>query len=199
MPSVVAMETWMVMAHCFAQPEFFVCTGATTPRPMRRGSLATASTGQSSSNGHYGGAEASEDDDLLHPETANGNREDDTRYRIYRSLTISINEGRGIGDAGVEIIRDRPKTSSDNWRGDREGSSSTSGSTYEGVGVDQSPAKSISSRMPPRSESSHGKDEQISTFCELVLEGVVLARTSVRKGTNNPYWNETFTLRWGPS
>lgn len=136
----------------------------------------------------------SEDEELLDPEHADGAKTDDTRYRIFRSLTVSINEGRGIGEAGVEVIRDRPKTSSDSWR-EREGSSSTSGSAYESMGADPSPSKSDLPRMPSRTESSSGKDEQISTFCELVLEGVVLARTSTKKGTINPYWNESFTLQ----
>ncbi|ORY89382.1 hypothetical protein BCR35DRAFT_300543 [Leucosporidium creatinivorum] len=200
MPSIVAMETWIVMAHCFARPEFFVSTGATTPRPMRRGSLNTASTGRASSNGHYGGDDGlpqNSDDEEMLGEHETG-MADDTRYRIFRSLTIAINEGKGLGEMGVEVIRDRPKLSSEGWRGtERDGSSSTAGSTYEGFAAD-SPSKPglPIPKMPARTDSSNStKDEQtVNTFCEVALGGDVLARTSTRKGTNSPFWNETFTF-----
>lgn len=201
MPSIVAMETWIVMAHCFARPEFFVSTGATTPRPMRRGSLNTASTGRASSNGHYGGddglPQTSDDEEML----GDTGMVDDTRYRIFRSLTIAINEGKGLGEMGVEIVRDRPKLSSEGWRGsDRDGSSSTTGSTYEGYGAADSPSKPglPLPKMPARTDSSNNaKDEHtVNTFCEIILKGDVLARTSTRKGTNSPFWNETFTFKF---
>lgn len=205
MPSSVAMETWIVMAHCFAQPEFLVSTGATTPRPMRRGSLQTASTGRASSNGHYGADDGlflnSEDEDHLLGEQSDAAKVDDTRYRIYRSLTVAINEGRGLGEVGVEVVRNRPKTSSEGWRGgEREGSGSTLGSTYEGLEGSPSKGALPVPQMPARTESSSSTSEQtVNTFCEIVLEGDVLARTSVRKGTNSPFWNETFIFRCAPA
>lgn len=187
MPSTVAGQTWIVMAHCFARPEFFL--GA-VPRPRNR-------------------SEAPWQLDDVDDEVAfdgAGPTEADSRCRIFRSVHISINEGRGIGEPGSEVVRPPPKAAAER-RAPSERENSTPASSVDNLasnGVEGSPGRASSTssapatRIQPRGGEFRERDEStlagIDTFCEIVLEGDVVARTSVRKGTTSPFWNEAFTF-----
>ena len=186
MPSIVATQSWIVMAHCFARPEYFTAAG---------GSLAQ-SPAQGHSKGRAGRSDGEEDDNLVEDPNLNTN---DERCRIFRSISISINEGRGIGELGTEIARPTPKSSYDRkLDGDRDGSSSASAS-IEGfplstAGSDApSPARAGAVRLH-RVDGSREQSEGMDTFCEMSLDGDALARTSIRKGTTSPFWNESFVF-----
>ncbi|KAK4056654.1 hypothetical protein OIO90_002206 [Microbotryomycetes sp. JL221] len=172
MPSIVAMQTWLVMAHCFAKPEFYLSTGATTPRPMRR-----------PEPGFDGDEESSR---------VNGTN-DDTRCRVYRSLYVSINEGKNIGRAAVEIIRSGARPSLEATH------RSASSLDFDASSIaDISPTKSTGasglSKLTSMTFGSDKTSDDIDTFCEIVLDGDVIARTSLRTKTNCPFWNESFTF-----
>lgn len=187
MPSTVAHETWVVMAHCFARPEFFI--SAVPPTPHR--------------------SEAPwQQDDVDDVNTPYGAERDltDSRCRIFRSIQISINEGRGIGELGTEVIRSAPKTSVER-RPPSEREMATPASSLDHLpsnGIDGSTGRASSTcsapttRIQPRGGEFRERDESasvgIDTFCEILLEGDVVARTSVRKGTTSPFWNETFSF-----
>ncbi|KAK4054539.1 hypothetical protein OIV83_001033 [Microbotryomycetes sp. JL201] len=179
MPSIVAMQTWLVMAHCFAKPEFYLSTGATTPRPMRTPKVASFNEALAADLTPY------EDDT-----SASQGGADDTRCRVFRSLYVSINEGKNIGRAAVEVVRHGPKPSLEVVH--RPASFDNDTST-----LDVSPTKTTGggfSRLANIAFGSEKDSAEIDSFCEVLLDGDVVARTSVRPKTNCPFWNEGFTF-----
>lgn len=198
MPSTVATQSWIVMAHCFARPEFYTAAGGSLP--------------QSPSHDHTknrldrsdGDHRYSDDDDEGDDERENATNAAavaDERCRIFRSISISINEGRGIGELGTEVVRPSPKSSYER-KFDSEGSSSTAsfeslplslgGGGHEAASPSR-PNAAAAVRLH-RNESTKDQSDGMDTFCEISLDGDALARTSVRKGTNCPFWNESFVF-----
>ncbi|KAM0791284.1 hypothetical protein ACM66B_005758 [Microbotryomycetes sp. NB124-2] len=182
MPSIVAAQTWLVMAHCFAKPEFYLSTGATTPRPMRTPKVSSFNDAAPASH---------EDDAIGSPGTA-----DDTRCRVYRSLFVSINEGKNVGRAAVEVVRQGPKPSLEVVH--RPASLDLDPSSASTAAADVSPTKTSGgggfSRLTSITFGSDKDNGEIDSFCEVVLDGDVVAKTSVRTRTNCPFWNESFTF-----
>jgi len=99
----------------------------------------------------------------------------------------------------TESTRPGAKSSWDRPGMSREGSNT--GDTSGGGGGNElmsptsldSPSKSIASALPqPRTRQS---DESSGTgsYCEVEMDGEVVARTAVRKG-GSPFWNESFTF-----
>lgn len=183
-PSVVATQVWLVMAHCFAQPEFYLTPGAATPRLAR----AAAPYGSLPSDS------GTESEDGLRPD------EQDSSCRIYRSLQLSINEGRALGELANEVFRPGPKMSWERPAQDQagDGVGSTDWFSLAG-GSEASPAKSSASlgisRLQSRANNDTRDDGSGSSeaFCEIEMGGEVVAQTSVRKGSS-PFWNETFVF-----
>ncbi|GAA5895937.1 hypothetical protein JCM6882_005564 [Rhodosporidiobolus microsporus] len=204
-PSIVATQVWLVMAHCFARPEYYLASGAATPRPLRsagqsRGGLPPGypSDSGTESESDAGAGEEVKSDGL------------DSSCRIYRSLVLSINEGRALGELATEVIRPGPKSSwerpglergeSDSTTSFSVGSSGTGGAGGDASSVDTpSPAKLTMPRLHSRASAdtrqSGGKDEDggMETFCEVEMGGEIVGRTSIRKG-GTPFWNDTFTF-----
>ncbi|KAI5481909.1 Ras GTPase-activating protein 1 [Pseudohyphozyma bogoriensis] len=180
MPSIVAMETWIVMAHCFARPEFLsspMIGPSSPPHPTRPDTTSWAAE------------DDSQDED-------NAWEEVDTRCRIFRTVALSINEGRGIGEAGTEVIRPGPKQALDRRPDLEREFSNASSDTFSSLGSDHSPSKPLSSARLHRASDGPAEPTQgFDTFCEVVLDGDVVARTSVRKSTTSPFWNESFVFR----
>ncbi|KAK4702288.1 hypothetical protein P7C70_g3933, partial [Phenoliferia sp. Uapishka_3] len=188
MPSIVTCQSWLVMAHCFARPEFY--SGA-------KSSLQDALENDPNLDGSDG-----DDSDP-------GEEVPDQRCRIFRSITISINEGRGIGEQGTEIVRPASKSSLER-RPDvgREGSGSSASiesfplsTTSGGGGVSDNPSPSRANAPPAmrlhrgdNSRDNGDSSQGMDTFCEISMDGDALARTSIRKGTTSPFWNECFTF-----
>lgn len=186
MPSQVIAETWIVMSRCFARPEVF------TAGVQRTRTLSSA--------------QRYDEDDST---DEGGDEEGDSPCRIYRSITLSITEGRGIGEPGTEVMRSSARASMDRKYPavGRDGTKSTTSSVEnfhlnatESLGSSGSKSSS-SPRILPRTtgearerEESVGSSDQI--FCELLLEGEVRARTSCRKGTTSPLWNENFSFEY---
>ncbi|GJN90708.1 hypothetical protein Rhopal_003722-T1 [Rhodotorula paludigena] len=183
-PSVVATQVWLVMAHCFAQPEFYLTPGAATPRLARTaapyGSLPSDS--------------GTESEDGLRPD------EQDSSCRIYRSLQLSINEGRALGELATEVFRPGPKMSWERPAQDQAGDGLGSTDSYSlAGGSEASPVKSSASLGISRLQSRATNDTRddgsgtSEAFCEIEMGGEVVAQTSVRKGSS-PFWNETFVF-----
>ncbi|GAA6059021.1 hypothetical protein JCM10212_001246 [Sporobolomyces blumeae] len=186
-PSVVATQVWLVMAHCFARPEYYLASGAATPRPLKKGRSSDPSW------------PSSDEGDVTDHERAS---ELDKSCRIYRRLHLAINEGRSLGEAMTESTRPGAKTSWDRPGMYREGSGPGDASTSTDLrspGSVDSPSKSINMASAlPNSRSrtgGDGKDDQsgVEWFCEIEMDGEVVARTALRKG-HSPFWNETFTF-----
>lgn len=180
MPSAVATQSWLVMAHCFARPEFYTAASGSHP--------------QSPAHDHSKGNRAGGDDDQGWDDDDHA----DTRCRIFRSIAISINEGRGIGELGTEVVRPTNKLSYER-RPDgehREGSGSTTGSVESFPMAGDAPSPSRASAPATmrlhRGDGAKDQSEGMDTFCEISLDGDALARTSIRKGTTSPFWNESF-------
>ncbi|BGP08329.1 hypothetical protein JCM10049v2_004176 [Rhodotorula toruloides] len=192
-PSIIATQVWLVMAHCFAQPEFYLSSGAATPRPFRS---STARRG-----GPSGFAASSDSGSDSEPDGKADELE--SSCRIFRSLQVSINEGRALGELATEVVRPGPKASWERPSQD-EPDLTTSSFDSSSLGPETSPAKSVSSMAMPRlhSRASHdsrgtGGDGSSSSsseaFCEIEMGGEVVAQTALRKGTS-PFWNETFVF-----
>ncbi|BGP16446.1 hypothetical protein JCM10213_003998 [Rhodosporidiobolus nylandii] len=199
-PSVVATQVWLVMAHCFARPEYYLASGAATLRPLR-----TARGGAPPGYPSDSGTESESD---APRSSSPSDAADDglgSSCRIYRSLQLSINEGRALGELATEVIRPGPKTS---WeqrpgtgeRGDSEGASTSfSGSDSLETATTSSPAGKLQMpRLQARASGMDGRgerdgDSSAEAFCEIEMAGEIVARTSVRKGTS-PFWNEAFVF-----
>lgn len=170
------------MTHCFAKPEYIERALPTTPRPVlheRRSRIGLGS-------GEDPGVSALErpDDDVS-----------DTLCRVYRSLYVSISEGKGVGERGVETIRRGPKSSIDSARRGFSDDGKSSMASVEGAEASPSKKSIPMPKIGSRSYGGDSKDEHsISTFCEVVLEGEVIARTSERKATSSPFFNESFSF-----
>ncbi|GEM09828.1 ras GTPase-activating protein 1 [Rhodotorula toruloides] len=191
-PSIIATQVWLVMAHCFAQPEFYLSSGAATPRPFR------------SSNTRRGGPKDFHSSSDSGSDSEPGGKADEleSSCRIFRSLQVSITEGRRLGELTTEIVRPGPKAS---WERPSHDDMDLTTSSFESssLGPEVSPAKSVSSMAMPRlntraSHDSRGSGEGSSSsfseaFCEIEMGGEVVAQTAVRKGTS-PFWNETFVF-----
>ena len=188
LPSRVAIQTWLVMSHCFAQPSFYnaLTSGQNTPRMMIR----------SRSSAQWPVPDQDSDEDP--PTTPDQAAIDLSSCRIFRSLVIAINEGRALGEHGTETFRAGSKAPERRACSDGDNISFVTaqadglslnghGSTHE----NSSPAKGKSSKSD---KSEKDDDKTIDSFCELLLDGDLLARTAVRKGTNAPFWNESFTF-----
>ncbi|GAA5895340.1 hypothetical protein JCM8208_005983 [Rhodotorula glutinis] len=185
-PSVVATQVWLVMAQCFARPEFYLASGAATPRPLR--SAAASDSGTDSA------------DDDRPDELESG-------CRIFRSLHLSIAEGRALGELATEVVRPGPKSSWERPAVDDDSTLSSIDSyshSFATPGMEPSPSKSVSSMSLPRLASRHGQDgrdglsggsssSSSAAYCEVEMGGEVIAQTSVRKGSS-PYWNESFVF-----
>lgn len=192
------------MAHCFARPEFL--SNSPLPGvvlPARAGLRRRGSTSWSTDDDDED-VNDNEKEELNASSAAEGEEQVDLRCRIFRSIYVSINEGRGIGEAGTESVRNfgGPKNGLDRRPDlDRGESSSSSFSNDIGsINSFESPNKT-SSNPSFRSSSNRYKEDLglsgggLDTFCEILIEGEVVARTSVRKGTTAPFWNEAFTFR----
>lgn len=183
MPSIVAAQSWIVMAHCFARPEFYISRGGGLDVGTRS------------------------DSDLSDDEDEDGGKTV-SRCRIFRSISLSINEGRGIGDPATEVPRNGTRLGHEQRRADlkRErdadtlGSASASADTFSINSTDNmSPAKPSAATRLHRGDSSRETEtvgQGLDTFCEISLDGDALARSSIRKGTTSPFWNETFTFSY---
>lgn len=137
----------------------------------------------------------------------------DSSCRIYRSLVLSIQEGRALGDLATEVVRPGPKSSWERPAFERGESDSSFFSPSGGGGGgsdlghgEASPARGgvprLQSRQStdPRGSGGGGVGEKegeggIEAFCEIEMGGEIVGRTSVRKGTG-PFWNETFTFSY---
>ncbi|GAA6001399.1 hypothetical protein JCM10207_006649 [Rhodosporidiobolus poonsookiae] len=196
-PSIIASQVWLVMAHCFARPEYYLASGAATPRALRTARLGNQlgypSDSGTESDGDATGQGSAEPDEL------------ESSCRIYRSLHLSINEGRALGELATEVVRPGPKSSwerpglergeSDSTTSFSAGGGDTSFSSTVGYGSDVSPIKMprLQSRPSAMGGGDGGKDDAGETFCEVEVNGEVVARTSMRKGSS-PFWNEGFTF-----
>ncbi|GAA6054276.1 hypothetical protein JCM3770_005155 [Rhodotorula araucariae] len=188
-PSIVATQVWLVMAHCFARPEFYLASGAATPRPFRPTTVPSDFPSDS----------GTDSDDGRPDELASS-------CRIFRSLNITIAEGRALGELATEVVRPGPKASWERlpanedlttWSVDSYSLGSGNG------GAEASPAKSVSSLSIPRLQSRHSHDPRDDTggsssggseaFCELEMGGEVIAQTTTRKGAS-PFWNDSFVF-----
>ena len=201
MTSVAACQSWLVMLQCFAKPEILEAAQPPPQKPLlfqRRShsflghNASDTGSVRSSVNGdhlitrqeHIGGSPQPSSN-------TNSPASAETRCRVFRSLALSINEGRGIGERGVETVRGAPKSSLDS---NRQGATSPVGSSAD---YENSPSKLSAAmglpRLGARAYSSEARNEhEVTSFCEIVMEGEVIARTSERKSTTSPFFNESF-------
>jgi hypothetical protein len=201
MPSMVAAQTWMVMAHCYAQPEFLGLDDAADSRSISR------------SNDYD--EDDSDDDDSRREIVAIPY--DDERCRVWRTLSISINEGRGIGEiVPLDTSKATSATSSKSsinatisapmierisapFSIERDSFEGYSPRRSESITQRPGPGARSVSRSAGGGESYHRDKEEcivagLDIFAEIVWQGEVLARTNVSKGTSSPCWRESFTF-----
>ncbi|GAA5925301.1 uncharacterized protein JCM15063_004985 [Sporobolomyces koalae] len=184
-PSIVATQVWLVMAHCFAGPEYYLAAGSAPPPPVpsRR---KTREPNWSSSD---------------EEETREGEADELSKScRIFRKLQITINEGRALGETMSETMRSSAKSSWDRPELSREGSNNGDGygksSELQSPGALDSPNRSIASSLAyARPRTGEGKDDHSGTdwCCEIEMDGEIVARTATRRG-RSPFWNESFTF-----
>ena len=182
-PSVVATQVWLVMAHCFARPEYYLASGVATPRAFSSSTRRSRDPSWPSSDE----GESFED----------GTAELEKSCRIFRKLNITINEGRALGESMTETSRPGAKSTWDRPGMSREGSNNGDGSNdLQSPGAIDSPSKSIASSLPSsRTRGGEGKEDTsgVGWMCEIEMDGEVVARTATKRGTS-AFWNESFTF-----
>lgn len=166
MPTIVAAQSWLVLAHCFARPDNF-------HRSMPTTGLRSAS---------------SSDDE---GEAAEG------KFRVWRSLVLTIVEGRGIGEWSDTTLSPKGSSEMASTTSFSESSASLPHKTFSLP----SPAKILArgggmGEASSRERDVEGGTASLKLYIEVVFEGEVVARSSVRKGTSSPFWRETFTLEY---
>lgn len=172
------------MAHCFARPEYYLASGAQTPRPVT--SAARRSRDPSWPSSDEGESPEQDTEEL------------EKSCRIFRKLHLTINEGRALGESMTETSRPGAKSSWDRPGMSREGSNNGDGSNeLQSPGALDSPSKSIASSLPSaRSRGGgDGKEDHSGSgwMCEVEMDGEVVARTAIRRGSS-AFWNESFTF-----
>ncbi|SCZ88811.1 BZ3500_MvSof-1268-A1-R1_Chr2-1g04651 [Microbotryum saponariae] len=180
MPSIVATQIWFGMAHCCAMPD--VVQGNTLD------STYGSCGGLGIEEGVAGGNMGSEVDGA-------GDR-NEGGFRVFRSLSLTICEGRSIGEPGTEKLRATPGIEHDTSLSEMFSGSESTTSPIKGSA--SSTASSIQ-RIPGRTgqgwhESNKDADSSPDTYCEIIINDEVMAKTTLRKGTASPFWNETFTF-----
>lgn len=198
--SIAATQSWLVMVQCFATPEILEAALPPPEKPLLFQRRSKSTLGETSLAWDDTSARSSVYVQNPLPRSSPQSSPSidgmpESRCRVYRSLAISINEGRGIGERGNETVRTGPKSSLDSMRHrlDRDGATSPVSGSIE---FEASPGKMSViglSRFGGRSHSSELRGEhELTSFCEIVLEGEVIARTSERKSTSSPFFNENF-------
>lgn len=228
------MQTWKVKLLCFAKPEFLDSGLGLLDdyNPLSRSS-SRRKMAQDSYSDHFSDDDDLDefDDDEVGGENEVSSKLSEGRCRIFRSITVVINEGRGIGELGSEIIRAAPVSAIERERRSNSERSNSPGrtggngawssaenlnSTNESTSLRKTASVSSipNSRVQPRGASAGGslRDRDrtesnggggsagnnsvtgIDTFCEVIMDGEVVGRTSIKRGTTSPYWNETFEL-----
>ena len=177
MPTFVAAQTWLVVARCLAQPEIYP-------------PLASA-------------ASSSESDE---------DAEDVARCRVWRSLTVTVSEARRLGEPTT--LDESPMSSSPSFAPSPSfagglasllGASTTARAPKSSL--DSAAGESTTSRPSLRTQESISSDlsskgesaSSLECFCEISVDGIVHARTTVQRGTTSPFWRETFTFSCVPS
>ena len=125
------------------------------------------------------------------------------KSRLWRSLTITIIEGRGIGELADQPLR--TPNSSNELHATRSPSSSaeplskaasTSSSSNRPLSLGfGSPARGGAIGEASTRDRDTDGNSNLDTFVEIVLNGEVVIRSSVRKSTTSPFFAESFTLR----
>ncbi|SCV71837.1 BQ2448_4531 [Microbotryum intermedium] len=180
MPSIVATQVWLAMAHCCAVPDLVPGDPLDSTYDSRgcfgiEGSVAVG--------------------DMELDVQGPGDR-NERGFRVFRSLSITICEGRSIGEPGTEKLRATPGTEHDTSLSEMFAGTEATSSPIKGSA--SSTASSIQ-RIPVRTgqgwhESNKDADSSPDTYCEIVINDEVMAKTTLRKGTASPFWNETFAF-----
>lgn len=167
--STAACQSWLVMVQCFAKPEIFE---AAVPKPLLFQRRSKSVLGRNDNSLDNASVRSSVYSSVQSSPTADGAPE--TRCRVFRSLALSINEGRGIGERGVETIRSATKSSLDSMRTrvDREGATSPT-SAY--ADSDTSPNKLSAMGLPRFGGRLHALEsrgeQEITSFARLCSKG----------------------------
>lgn len=137
-------------------------------------------------------------------DSASDEEEEEGKSRIWRSLAITIVEGRGIGELDDQLPR-TPKSSIDRESHPsrsasspveplpRAGSTSSTSNRPVSLSV-SSPARGGAIGEASTRDRDVDGNSNLDTFVEIVLNGDVVIRSSVRKSTTSPFFAEAFTL-----
>lgn len=186
LPSLVAVQTMLMMTQAYAKAEFLGIE----------------------SRSFLKGKSRDEEDEEDFEEMMDDDDDGDisSRCRVWRSMTISINEGRGVGEWSAtpsNSISERRSTS------DFDSTSSLFDGSYSPRRLDPHSRSSTTAFVGPKTLSRGGgggggsakeRDETgtigFDVFAEIVRDGEVLARTNIIRGTSSPSFRETFTFTY---
>lgn len=209
--SLVAAQSFIASAHCYARPEF----------------LGSALNDDFESMGNETTMEKDDEDDIDGDDDMTKSRATAELCRVWRTMTITLNEGRGIGDfvGGVDGMKSLSKSSLSSTAlaqpipsrlTARRFDSTSSVSTFEGYSPRRSDSITnrsalagalIAPRMMSRGggiggggDSTRERDELgtigFDLFAEIAWQGETLARSAVSRGTSSPSWREPCTFTY---
>lgn len=180
LPSTAAAQSFVAMITSFASPVFYGQV-----EPIDRMERQRAVNSES-------------DDDA-----------EEGKSRLWRSLAITIIEGRGIGELADQPPR-TPKSSTERELHPPRSASSPAeppSRTRSSSSANNRPV-SLAFSSPARGgatgeASSRDRDtdgtSNLDTFVEIVMNGDVVIRSSVRRSTTSPFFAESFVLTSVPS
>ncbi|GAA96793.1 hypothetical protein E5Q_03465 [Mixia osmundae IAM 14324] len=179
--SPVALQITLAMLRCHARPEIY-------PFLPRLDSLQDA---PSESPAATTDAQDSEID----------------RVRLWRRLDICVVEAKDLGDAlqgpkarpfapvgALKRAEARPSSQLSDHSSDRELSQGGPQSATSGRFNDIAPPRQSQDFRESHQAELEAFAATLSVHCELVLDGDILARTTVKKGTEAPFWREVYRI-----
>lgn len=109
--------------------------------------------------------------------------------RFWRSIELVIIEGRNLGEQQLRSSTDQKVPAH----------ASKASTSVDNLGAYSLPQKKSSTASYDKREetaSPSTSSSSSSAFCEIVLNEVVIAKTTLKKGLHAPFWRQAFTFEW---
>lgn len=107
--------------------------------------------------------------------------------RFWRSIELVIIEGRNLGEQQLRSSPDQKIPSTH---------ASRASTSVDNLGAYALPTKKSTQNYDRREEmtSPSTSSGSSSAFCEIALDGVVIAKTTLKKGLQAPFWRQAFAF-----